>query len=778
MPDSGVPAPSRVTLAKTLGPASIVFMGISCLIGGGIFTLLGPAIGLAGPGMVFAMVLGAGVAFLNLQMYLALGTTFPEAGGGYLWVRKGLGNFQGFLAGWFSWFAHAAACGVYALSLGYYFYELLTYVGIGRLGIDTGLMIKLLALAVILIFGYLNWRGTKAMGNAGIYIGAGLVAILLLFIGSGIARMLQAPAVAAVNFSPILPHGWFGVLAAASFFYIAFEGSEIQVQAGEETKDPARDMKISLLTSWAIVSVFYLFISVVTIGATAVAGGTSWKFLSGLGEGAIVRAAASFMPWGKLLMTLAGFLANLAALNATIFSSSHVSFALARDNNIWSKLSRIHLKNYTPDLAVIVSVALICIMVIFLPLFDVASAASLFFVLLFLQLNLAGISIHRKFPDTKWKYRVPLFPYLPIAAVVIYVLLALTMLRINLTAWMVTAVWLLLGLVNYFAYAQAKGRERFESEIVYEEAMHIGPKAGKRILLPIGPRLGGDELEQLTKTALAIASQTGGEIIALKIREVPPSLQLVEAADMGRAKQVFEHMKVWVEEFNEQMPGWSKDVNFHTLVMVGRDVTDTILDVVKMEDCDLLILNWEGYTRTKGAVFGGKIDRILREAQCDLLVVKDPKPPKKLLVAANPKGKNPNLDLVGEIFSALTNYHKPKTELFCVLGSEVPVYFKTDPTPVLEKLNLQAGQFDEIKFTSGKSIIKAVLDEAEASAADLVIVGAARLKPFKDIRFGRIPESLARHLDRSLFIVKAYESVPAQFWIRLKKFLAKGRKTV
>src|SRR3989338_5485128 len=105
----------EIKLARTLGLGSIILLGVGALLGGGIFTLLGPAAGLAGPGLFLAMLLGAGVAFLNLQMYIALGTTFPEAGGGYLWVRKGLGNFQGFLAGWMSWFAHSAAAGLYAL---------------------------------------------------------------------------------------------------------------------------------------------------------------------------------------------------------------------------------------------------------------------------------------------------------------------------------------------------------------------------------------------------------------------------------------------------------------------------------------------------------------------------------------------------------------------------------------------------------------------------------------------------------------------------------------
>lgn len=542
--EAEAPRKEQVGLARTLGPGAIIFMGIGCLIGGGIFTLLGPAAGLAGPGLFISMLLGAAVAFLNLQMYLALGTTFPEAGGGYLWVRKGLGNFQGFLAGWFSWFAHAAACGLYALSLAFYAHELIRMAGFD-FGLPAGVAEKIIAVLLVLFFGWLNWRGTKSMGTVGIYVTGGLLVVLALFIGSGLLHIGGHPQPLA-NFTPLLPHGLFGIISAAAFFYIAFEGSEIQVQAGEETRNPERDLKIGLIVSWAVVSVLYLLVSLVAVGATDADGGRAWEVLSGFGEGAIVRAAEHFMPWGGLLMALAGFLANLAALNATIFSSSHVSFALARDSNIWSGLSRIHGRNLTPHLAVIVSTALVVAMVTVLPLFDVAAAASLLFVLLFLQLNLAGIAIHFKFPDTKWKYRVPFFPVLPLVAVAVYAALALTMLKTNLTAWLVTVIWLLLGLVNYFAYAIAKGREHFESEIVYEETLRLGPKRGKRILLPIGPTLSNDDIRQRLEMALVLARRLGGEIVTVKIHEVPQPLMLLDGAKMEHDRKIFERIKQWV----------------------------------------------------------------------------------------------------------------------------------------------------------------------------------------------------------------------------------------
>src|SRR3989344_4079197 len=175
---------SEVKLARTLGLGSIILLGVGALLGGGIFTLLGPAAGLAGPGLFIAMILGGSVAFLNLQMYIALSTTFPEAGGGYLWVRKGMGHFQGFLAGWCSWFAHAAAGGLYALSLGYYVYALtsIAWTYFGDFHLSQGPVTKLVATATIIALGYLNWRGSRSTGQVGNIITITLIGFLLLFI--------------------------------------------------------------------------------------------------------------------------------------------------------------------------------------------------------------------------------------------------------------------------------------------------------------------------------------------------------------------------------------------------------------------------------------------------------------------------------------------------------------------------------------------------------------------------------------------------------------------
>jgi len=757
----------EVKMARTLGPVSIVFIGIGSLIGGGIFSLLGPAAGLVGPGLFIAMLLGSFVAFLNLQMYVALGTTFPEAGGGYLWVRKGLGNFQGFLAGWLSWFAHAAACGVYALSFGYYAAQVLRLLGIDgfvSFGLSTE---KIAALVMIFIFGYVNWRGAKTTGSAGNYVTAGLLVILALYAFFGIKHMMGMPD-PLMNFQPFLPNGWMGILAATSFLYIAFEGSEIQVQAGEETKNPAHDIKVGLFTSWAIVSLIYAFISIILIGATPADGGYVWNVLATFKEGAIVESARAFMPFGALLLLVGGLLANLAALNSTIFSSSHVVFALARDKNIWTRFSQIHTKNLTPHLAVIISVMLISLMVIVLPLFDVASAASLLFVLLFLQLNIAGILIHFKYPYTKWNYKVPLFPYIPILATIIYILLAFTMLNVNPVAWVVTIFWTLVGLINYFSYSQNQSREHFEHEIVYEETLRVVPKTGRRILLPISPDTTISELKDLSSIAFSVASQYNAELIAVKVHVVPNALHLLDGASMVHDQHLFEHLRDWMQEYNRKNAD-EADINLHSISMVARDTVDALLDVVKMEFIDLIIASWDGYTKTNDVVFGGKIDRILRECKTDLIVVKNPRPITSIVLAEEYHASNPYLPLAGEIIRAIKKDFAPKMKLVSVLQTDGTKGVVPTPDRLLASLKIDKNAFGEIKFIRSDSILTAIIKEVKQEDVDLVVINACSPKFLREVTIGKTTEMLAKHLDTSVMIIRGHQRIAEAMFEKILK---------
>ena len=82
--------PHQHNLVRSLNLLHIVMVGIAAMIGGAIFVLTGPAIGLAGSAVIIAFIINAIITLFTAMGYVELGSELPEAGRGYLWVREGL----------------------------------------------------------------------------------------------------------------------------------------------------------------------------------------------------------------------------------------------------------------------------------------------------------------------------------------------------------------------------------------------------------------------------------------------------------------------------------------------------------------------------------------------------------------------------------------------------------------------------------------------------------------------------------------------------------------
>jgi amino acid transporter len=136
-------------------------IGIAGLVGGAIFVLTGPAIGLAGPAAIIAFIINAVITLFTAMGYAELGSAMPEAGGGYLWVREGLPRPNAFISGWMAWFAHIVAGSLYSVGFGSFLFSLLKMIHI--LGNQPLLGIipfdKLIAVASIAAFTYQHQRG-------------------------------------------------------------------------------------------------------------------------------------------------------------------------------------------------------------------------------------------------------------------------------------------------------------------------------------------------------------------------------------------------------------------------------------------------------------------------------------------------------------------------------------------------------------------------------------------------------------------------------------------
>jgi APA family basic amino acid/polyamine antiporter len=567
---------------RTLSLTDIIMVGIAGMIGGAIFVLTGPAIGLAGDAVIIAFILNAVITLFTAMAYAELGSAMPEAGGGYLWIREGLPRPNAFISGWMAWFAHIIAGSLYAVGFGAFMYYLLGPHVAGFLSDQPLLGIipidKLFAIASIAAFTYINIKGTSETGKTGTIVTFVQLGTIFALVGAGFWTMYNNPDWT-TNFADFMPTGIAGLVAAMGLTFIAFEGYEIIVQTGEEVKNPKRNIPRAIFISLAIVVVLYCLVAFVSIGSIFPEGIASWKFIGDNGELGIMRAAELFLPYGVFIVLGGGMVSTLAALNATTFSSARVAFAMGRHYNLPHKLSLIHPKNRTPHVAIVISGIIMTFVAYSLPLADIAVAAGVIFLLLFTQVNVAVITIRRIYGDKlSYGFKTPFFPVIPIIGIFLKLALALYLLVTQPLSWGITVLWILVGFVIYRMYTFKQEIQHYAPIVTSEGDLK---RQDYRILIPYTP----ENPDRLIKYAIRIAKETAGEVNILRVITVPAQTPLsAGVAFADTAKRSFEPLEKMLDR--ESIPN-------HYLVRVSHDATEAILATIEEQKIDLLVTDFE-----------------------------------------------------------------------------------------------------------------------------------------------------------------------------------------
>ncbi len=741
-------------LARVLGLSDATLIGVGALLGGGIFTLTGLALSYAGPSFVLVIVLNGIIAFMTAMAYAELGSSFPEAGGAFVWVKKGLGNLPGHITGWISWFANAVACGLYSLSFSFYFSFLIFSVVLPSFDVsfsfgEGSVFQKIIAVAIILLIGWVNYRGVAGTGKLGKIIVYLEILVLGTFIVFGVLSFFREPDLQA-SFVPFFPMGLFGLFSAMGLMYIGFEGSEIIVQSGEELKNPRKNIPKAIFLSLGIICFLYFLIIF-----SALAGGPGWQVLSQAGQGALVRASNFFMPGLEWLIIFGGLLAASAALNATIFSSSHVSFSMGRAGSLPGFLAKVHPRNRTPYVAVIISTILVMLVAGLLPLKEVAAVTDLLFIFLFIQLHLALIALRKKLPDVPRPFKVPLYPLPSLIAIAAYVILIYQFFHISPVGLAIVLFWIFAGFLIYFSYSKPVEMEKVGKEIFFEETFRTTERKTNRILLPIYPDTNWKDLLNL---ALVFAKEKDAEIFILSVRMIPLPLSLIVEEDE------IEDDKKFLEEALNLCKDYG--VNVHAVLMTSRSISGAIISMIQREKPSLLLMGWKGYARlTKDGqkVFGRDLDIILREVNCDLVVTRleQLNDLKTILLPCAP---GPHLRILGKVAKALAQAFDGKIKAVFVTDKKEAQ--KSDPEKILNEcisvmeippqIQLKT-QVLYAKQSSPREIAYQIVQESQSQGC--ILMASARTRLFREIIFGNVSETVARNSTCSLIMVKSQRTI-------------------
>jgi amino acid transporter len=615
----------EVTLSRELSLFTVTMIGIGGMIGAGIFVLTGIAAGIAGPALILAFLLNGLVTSLTAMSYAELGSALPGAGGGYQWIKEALGGTLGFVSGWMSWFAQAVAGSLYALAFGRFAAELVHVAGIPTFGLTINQVSLLFMTLIIITFTIINYIGsseTASVGNTLTVIKIVILGLLVVFGALAMSRMDGWQDRFTTGF---LPNGLVGVFIAMGFTFIAFEGYEIIAQSGEEVLDPIRNIAQSgeevldpirnipkaIFISISVAVVIYILVGIVAVGAITPPGDlAAYEYLGEKGEIAIIEVAQQVFPWGigGLILLLSGLASTTSALNATTYASSRVSFAMGRDHNLPGFFARIHPKRHTPYLAVVATGALMTLMAWTLPIEDVAASASIMFLLLFMLVNFAVLFLRLQSPELERGFRVPLFPILPVLAILCNAFLAINVFRFSPIAWVFAVVWIAIGLLAYSFYFSRIEEMEKPKEILLEEVL---VSRDYSVLIPVANR---EQARILGKIGALLACNKGGEVLALHVVHVPVQLNLSEGRLFLRDGR----------QYLDDVIRQSKkcDVPVHTIIRLGRNVSHAIRQTAIENASDLIVLGWPGFTKSSGKLFGSVADPIVDNPPTDVIVVR------------------------------------------------------------------------------------------------------------------------------------------------------------
>jgi APA family basic amino acid/polyamine antiporter len=452
---------SDTGLRRVLGPLNLVALGIGAIIGTGIFVLTGQVAATnAGPAIVLSMIVAGFVSALAALCYAEFASTVPVAGSAYTYAYATLGEFIAWVIGWDLILEYALGAATVAVGWSGNVVSLLAEFGIqipeaigglAPMGRTPHVVINLPAVFVTALVTWVLVRGVRESATLNAVIVAVKVAIILIVIAAGV------PFVAHANYVPFIPpntgtfgeFGVSGIFRGAAGIFFAYIGFDAVSTAAQEARDPQRDMPRGILWSLVICTVLYIVVSGVMVGLVP------YHQLGGAAPMAVAIDQARAASGGAWVMGVVALLVKIgvvAGLSSTMvvqmMAQPRIFMSMSRDGLLPAWAGRVHPRFRTPYLPTLVTGGVVALASGFTPIGVLGQLVSIGTLFAFVIVSLGVLVLRRTHPDLHRPFRTPWVPAVPIASAAVALLL---MASLPLATWIRLVVWMVVGVVIYFA---------------------------------------------------------------------------------------------------------------------------------------------------------------------------------------------------------------------------------------------------------------------------------------------------------------------------------------
>lgn len=468
------------SLKRTLGPMSLIALGIGAVIGAGLFSITGmAAANYAGPGIMISFVIAAvGCAFAGL-CYAEFASMIPVAGSAYTYSFATMGEFIAWIIGWDLVLEYAVGAATVASSWAGYFGELFKSFGVA---LPQGLMmtpfdsvtlangemvhgiLNLPAVFIVVLMSLILIRGTSESAFINGIIVILKVSIVIVFVVIGFKYIRPE------NLTPLIPKntghfgsfGWSGVIRAAAVVFFAYIGFDAVSTAAQETINPKKAMPIGILGSLAICTVLYIFFAYVMTGVAHYTmfnvGGSAdlapvaiaIKQMGPVGINGIVTPA---YPWLNTMIIIAILLGYSSVILVMLLGQSRVFYSMSSDGLLPKVFSKIHPKHRTPYKSNLLFMVFVSAFAAFVPGRIVGEMTSIGTLFAFILVCIGVLVMRSKMKDAPRGFRVPFVPLIPVLGVLVCLGM---MVFLPFDTWIRLVVWMLIGLDVYIGYGMKK----------------------------------------------------------------------------------------------------------------------------------------------------------------------------------------------------------------------------------------------------------------------------------------------------------------------------------
>lgn len=340
-------------------------------------------------------VLGGLYALLGALSLAELGAAIPRSGGQYVFVKRALGSYPGFVTGWSDWLSTCATLAAVGIVLGEYAGPLIPVLA-GRE--------RVTAIVIVLLFSLLQWRGIR-LGDATQQFTSLLKAGALLALAA--AAFLFVPDATPAAETATVPSGFAFIAAAVVAFQaviFTYDGWTGPIYFGEEVRDPGRDVPRAMIGGVLLVLFIYLALNIAFLRVVPIAAMAGDAFV------AATAASRIFGTNGDTILRVIMVVSLLAAANANLLMASRVPYALGRDGMLPARVTHVN-DGGTPEFSLFAS-TLVTLGFVVTNTFDSVLAIIAFFFVANYVLSFTSLFVlRRREPELARPFRAPGYPF-------------------------------------------------------------------------------------------------------------------------------------------------------------------------------------------------------------------------------------------------------------------------------------------------------------------------------------------------------------------------------